>query len=182
MSSSTRQDAEKRPRTEPRDQELRTLESWAQGGDPRAALRARIIILSASGCPAAEVGAQLGIGVPTVYKWCKRFRRSGLSGLGDLPRSGQPRRLSPEKRAEVVRVTTQEPPLRGTRWTIRTLARSLGVTQHQVRQIWAEAGLRPHEASAPPAATVVRARLGELHRPLVPAVEPRSMEERMVRL
>jgi hypothetical protein len=32
------------------------------------------------------------------------------------------------------------------RWTIRTLARALGITQHQVRQIWAEAGIRPHSA------------------------------------
>jgi transposase len=121
------------------------LQSWAQAGDPRSSLRARIILLSADGRAASDVGAELEVGVPTVYKWCKRFRRAGLAGLVDLPRSGQPRRLSDEQRAEIVRVTLHEPPLRGKRWTIRTLARSLGITQHQVRQIWAEAGLRPHE-------------------------------------
>jgi transposase len=120
------------------------LQSWAQAGDPRSSLRARIILLSAAGRAAADVSIELGVGVPTVYKWCKRFRRAGLAGLVDLPRSGQPRRLSDQQRAEIVRITLHEPPLRGKRWTIRTLARSLGITQHQVRQIWAEAGLRPH--------------------------------------
>jgi transposase len=123
------------------------LESWVQANDARSSLRARIILLSAAGRSAAEVGAELGVGVPTVYKWCKRFRSAGVAGLLDLPRSGQPRRLSEERRAEILRVTQQEPPLKGKRWTIRTLARTLGVTQHQVRQIWAEAGLRPHDPS-----------------------------------
>jgi transposase len=161
---------------------IEVLESWAQGGAARAALRARIVLLSAAGHGAAEVSAQLGVGIPTVYKWCKRFRKSGLAGLVDLPRSGQPRRLSAEKRAEVVRVTTQEPPLRGSRWTIRTLARSLGVTQHQVRQIWAEAGLRPHETSAAPVGKVAGSPLSELPAPLLPAREPRSMQSAMLRV
>jgi transposase len=145
VDSSRRPDSEIHRRALPQAHELQVLESWARANDPRSSLRARIILLSAAGQSAAEVGAELGVGVPTVYKWCKRFRAAGVNGLVDLPRSGQPRRLSEERRAEIVRITRQELPLKGKRWTIRTLARSLGVTQHQVRQIWAEAGLRPHE-------------------------------------
>lgn len=146
MDSSSRRDPEGPPRISLQARDIEVLESWARSAESRASIRARVILLSASGHTASQVAAELGIGVPTVYKWCKRFRNAGLPGLVDLPRSGQPRRLSEERRAEIVRVTNEEPPLRGRRWTIRTLARTLGVTQHQVRQIWAEAGLRPHES------------------------------------
>jgi transposase len=152
VDSSRRQDSETSRRAAPQAHELQLLESWAQAAEPRSSLRARIVLLSAAGRSAAEVGTELGVGVPTVYKWCKRFRSAGVAGLLDLPRSGQPRRLSEDRRAEIVRITQQEPPLKGKRWTIRTLARTLGVTQHQVRQIWAEAGLRPHESGDGPTA------------------------------
>lgn len=144
MDSSSRLSSERPRRTSPQAHDLQVLQSWAQSGDPRSSLRARIILLSADGRAASDVSTELGVGVPTVYKWCKRFRSAGLAGLVDLPRSGQPRRLSDEQRADIVRITLHEPPLRGKRWTIRTLARSLGITQHQVRQIWSDAGLRPH--------------------------------------
>jgi transposase len=161
VNSSNPSDSEKRVSVVPQAHETQILESWAQRGEARASLRARIVLLSAAGRRAAEVSAELGVGVPTVYKWRKRFRRAGIAGLVDLPRSGQPRRLSGEKRAEIVRVTLQEPPLRGKRWSIRTLACSLGVTQHQVRQIWAEAGLKPHETNEPRSIVILSARSDE---------------------
>jgi transposase len=121
-----------------------TLSRWAEGDDVRRRGRARIILLCADGLAPEEVSRRLGVAIPTVYKWLRRFARHGSAGLSDLPRSGQPHRLPKEVRAEILRVTREEAPPNGTRWTIRVAARHLGVTQHQVRQVWSDAGLRPH--------------------------------------
>ena len=121
-----------------------TLARWAEGDDLRRRSRARIILLSAQGLGPDEVSRRLGVAVPTVYKWLRRFSRNGSLGLSDLPRSGQPHRLPESVRAEILRVTREEPPPNGARWTIRVAARHLGVTQHQIRQVWSDAGLRPH--------------------------------------
>lgn len=118
----------------------------SQSLDPRLSKRAQIILLSVRGLPAEEVSKALGVGAPTVYKWRRRFVREGLPGLSDLPRSGQPRRLAKSLRDEIVRVTGEETPPGGGRWTIRVAARHLGVTQHQIRQLWSDVGLRPHAA------------------------------------
>jgi transposase len=127
-------------------EQLQTLTEWAESDDARRRGRARIILLSAQGMSPEEVSKRLAVAVPTVYKWLRRFSRHGVAGLSDLPRSGQPHRLPKETRAEILRVTREEPPPQGARWTIRVAARHLGVTQHQIRQVWSDAGMRPHRA------------------------------------
>jgi transposase len=122
-----------------------TLVRWSDADDNRRKSRAHIILLTAEGLTPDQVGGRLGLATPTVYKWLRRFARDGLSGLSDLPRSGQPHRLSQEKRSEILRVTRDELPPKGGRWTIRVAARHLGVTQHQIRQVWSDAGLKPHD-------------------------------------
>lgn len=125
-------------------EQRQTLSSWADGDDSRRRGRARIVLLSMEGLSPEEVSRRLGVAVPTVYKWLRRFARNGTAGLSDLPRSGQPHRLPKDVRAEILRVTREEAPPHGTRWTIRVAARHLGVTQHQIRQVWSDAGMRPH--------------------------------------
>jgi transposase len=127
-----------------------TLVLWSRADDNRRRMRAQIVLLTADGLSPDEVGSRLVVATPTVYKWLRRFTRHGLAGLSDLPRSGQPHRLSPEKRAEILRVTRDELPPKGERWTIRVAARHLGVTQHQIRQVWSDAGFKPHELPALP--------------------------------
>ena len=61
------------------------------------ALRARIILRCAQPDQPRNdhVAAELGCGPKTVSKWRWRFRRRGLAGLHDLPRSGRPATFSP---------------------------------------------------------------------------------------
>jgi transposase len=125
-------------------EQLAALVRWTDGDDARKSKRAQIILLSARGLSADDISRMLGVGAPTVYKWRRRFSRHGLSGLSDLPRSGQPRRLPKPVRDEILRVTREEKPPNGQRWSIRLAARHWGVTQHQIRQIWSDAALRPH--------------------------------------
>jgi transposase len=131
-----------------------TLLRWSTSDDNRRRTRAQIILLSTEGHAPDQVSERLGLATPTVYKWLRRFARDGLLGLSDLPRTGQPHRLPREKRAEILRVTRDELPPQGERWTIRVAARHLGVTQHQIRQVWSDAGLKPHDLRASPRSPV----------------------------
>lgn len=80
-----------------------------------------------------------------MYKWRKRFKASGLDGLKDLPRSGQPKKLSAQKVKEVLTLTVERIPAReATQWSVRLMAKAAGITTWQVRQIWEAADLKPH--------------------------------------
>jgi transposase len=125
------------------ESEARQLSELSSRGGRHGA-RAQLVMLSATGRSASAVAEQLGVTVPTVYKWRKRYLQGGLAGLCDRARPGQPRRLSLARRNELARATREELPGAGRRWTIRLLARQLGVTQHQVRMIWREHGLSRH--------------------------------------
>ena len=56
----------------------------------QATIRAKIILAAAHGHTNAAIAADLGVHVDTVRKWRKRYARSGLAGLKDLPRPGRP--------------------------------------------------------------------------------------------
>jgi len=125
-------------------EQVNSLASLSAGNHPRLAERAQVVLLSAEGHPAVRVAERLGVTVRTVYKWRQRFHVHGVEGLRDRARPGQPRRLSRQHRDEIVRLTVEELPPEGQRWTIRSVARRLGVTQHQVRKVWSEHAVRPH--------------------------------------
>ncbi len=115
---------------------------------PKAAqslvLRARIVLLSGAGLTAEEVATLVGTSKLSVYKWRNRFRASGLEGLKDLPRSGQPKKLSAKRVKEVLTLTVEKIPREATHWSVRLMAKAAGVTTWQVRQIWEASDLKPH--------------------------------------
>jgi transposase len=108
------------------------------------ALRSRIVLLSAAGQSVQEVAAALGTSTRSVYKWRNRFKAVGLDGLKDLPRSGQPKKLSASKVKEVLTLTVERIPRAATHWSLRLMAKAAGITTWQVRQIWSAADLKPH--------------------------------------
>ena len=79
-----------------------------------------------------------------VFKWRKRYQEAGLDGLSDLPRSGHPRTLDEAKIKEILTLTTQRVPREATHWSLRLMAKYVGVTVWQVAQVWAAADLKPH--------------------------------------
>ena len=79
------------------------------GGEQRAALRARIVLMAASGTPNAVIAQALGVVPNTVLKWRKRFCQEGLSGLPDRPRPGRPPVFGPEVIALVEAIACELP-------------------------------------------------------------------------
>ena len=106
--------------------------------------RARIILLSSEGVSATEIQRRLAVTRPTVFKWRRRYREHGVGGLTDAPRSGRPTELTETAIKQILRLTIEKIPHEATHWSTRLMAKYAGVTQWQVRQVWAAADLKPH--------------------------------------
>jgi transposase len=137
-----------RPKAELRvtAEDLHTLGRWtarrktAQG----LALRARIILRSATGVTNTQVAAELGVTGQTVGKWRRRCIQRGLAGLLDEPRSGAPRRISDDQIEAVVVKTLESTPRDATPWSTRKMAQASGLSDTTVLRIWRAFGLQPH--------------------------------------
>ena len=109
------------------------------------ALRARIVLASASGVPNTEVAARLGVTVQTVGKWRGRFVERRVAGLVDEPRPGQPRKITDAQVEDViVRTLETQPPDGATHWSTRKMAAATGLNQTAISKIWRAFGLQPH--------------------------------------
>jgi len=58
-------------------------------------VRAKIILLAASGMENEEISERLDVPREIVSKWRKRFFHERVDGLGDRPGRGRPRSFSP---------------------------------------------------------------------------------------
>jgi transposase/transposase-like protein len=91
-----------------------------------------------------EVAHRLDTTRSTVGKWRKRFEKNRLDGLNDDPRPGAPRTISDEQVDEVVRLTLEETPANATHWSIRLMAKRVGLPPAAVQRIWNAFSLQPH--------------------------------------
>lgn len=106
--------------------------------------RARIIRRLMDGLSGYAVAEELGVSLPTVYTWRNRFAKGGVEALRDLPRSGQPRKITDETVRKVLDMTVHGLPAESTHWSLRLMSEYAKVPVYQVRTIWAAAKLRPH--------------------------------------
>jgi transposase len=67
--------------------------------NPRTRVRLLGVANALSGMPIAAAAQAVGAGRATLYDWLGRYRRAGLNGLRDQPKSGRPRLLTPEQDA-----------------------------------------------------------------------------------
>ena len=133
-------------RIELTDSDRSELEGWLRTTTISKGLadRARMILLAADGVSVRKTAERVGVSSMSVFRWRKRFAAEGIAGLKDRPRSGQPRKMTPAKAKEILRLTTERIPKEATHWSLRLMAKYAGVTVHQVRQVWMAADLRPH--------------------------------------
>ncbi len=118
------------------------LRGWVAAGaeGEQATRRAHIVLLSGAGLGPSAVAGQVGCSKQTVITWRERYRTLGLAGLRDAPRSGRPSTVDPL--AVVAR--TLDPPVPGVaRWSTRTLAAELGISNVAVANIWRAWGVSP---------------------------------------
>ena len=118
--------------------------------EARVQLRARIVLLAASGKSDKDIAAVLHLERRVVARWRARFLASGVDGLlQDATRPGRPRTTrSSASAAKVVRTTLEQTPVGATHWSTRTLAAHLTTNATAVARIWREHGLKPHRVKA----------------------------------
>ena len=126
-------------------EERSELKRWTRRRSIGAAakLRARIVLLCASGLDNQDVAEELGISRLTVGKWRRRFVEHRLDGLQDEARSGRPRTVTDNDIERIIDTTLHEKPSVGTHWTSSALAKKVGVSPTAVLRAWRAFGLRP---------------------------------------
>jgi transposase len=121
-----------------------TLNGWVQAPSTAQALvlRSRIVLAAAAGRPNQQIASDLGIPPVTVGKWRRSFAELGLAGLHDAPRSGRPPKHDAAVWQRVQTLAGQQPEAPG-RWTVRTLARKVGLPPSTVHAMLHASELQP---------------------------------------
>ena len=122
-----------------------TLNSWLQAPSTAQALvvRSRIVLAADARNSNQKIAADLKIPEVTVGKWRRAFAVQGLDGLRDAPRSGRPPKHDAAVLQRVQTLVCQQPESQG-RWTVRTLAREVGLPHSTVHAILNASQLQPH--------------------------------------
>lgn len=108
------------------------------------AVRARLILASASGMADVAVAAKYRVHNRTVGTWRKRFAKDRLAGLYDEPRVGAPRKITDAEVEAIVVQTLETTPKGRTHWSTRKMAKKAGISSASVGRIWRANGLKPH--------------------------------------
>lgn len=103
-----------------------------------------MVLLSSQGLAADQIAAEVGLSANSVRMWRQRFLEGGIDGLKDAPRPGPKHKMTPDLAEKVLSLTVQNVPRGATHWSIRLMAKEVGTTFHQVRELWKAADLRPH--------------------------------------
>ena len=131
-----------------RDDERQVLERFARSrkGSHQVAMRARAILLAASGRHDGEISERVGRTRETVGIWRRRFLEKRLDALYDEPRPGAPRTVTDDQVEEVVQLTLEETPKNATHWSVRLMADRVGLPRTTIHRIWRAFGLQPHRS------------------------------------
>ncbi len=130
--------------------ERQALERWSRRAKTAQALalRARIVLLCATGATNAAVAQELRVSPQMVCKWRGRFIARRLDGLLDEPRPGAPRRVRDEQVERVIVRTLESTPSDATHWSVRSMAKAVGMKPTTIHRIWRAFALQPHRSES----------------------------------
>jgi putative transposase len=108
------------------DEEIQALEQLHRETDI-ADVRSRcdMILWSNDGLSPPQIARLTRFSRDTVVRFIKRYEAEGLAGLFNKPRSGRPRRVTPQYEAKLIEAVKQEPRSLGlpfSSWTTANLA------------------------------------------------------------
>ena len=107
--------------------------------------RARIVLLSADGVGTNGIMAATGTAKTTVWRWQARFMEEDVEGLlRDKTRPPGTAPVADDRAAAIVAMMLQPPPHEATHWTVRAMAKAVGLAVSTVQKIWKAHGLAPH--------------------------------------
>ena len=107
--------------------------------------RAQIVLATARGLGTSAIRQETGKDKTTIWRWQQRYLEEGIEGLKrDKTRKPGTPPLSDEIKAKVLTKTATETPPNATHWSVRTMAKAMGISHTSVQRIWREAGIKPH--------------------------------------
>jgi transposase len=109
--------------------------------EARSVERARIILACLEGKEIQQVARELGVSIPTVSKWRKRFALWGLRGLRDEPRPGKPVTYDAAFRNRVLTLVEQPPPPGMSHWDGPAVAEKLDASVYAVWRVLRREGI-----------------------------------------
>jgi transposase len=111
----------------------------------RDVMRARIVLLAAAGRRNEQIQETLQISKPMVVKWRRRFACDRLAGLRDRAGRGRKRKYDAAIRQRIAATASSRPPeSNGTHWSVRALAKHLGVGASVVHAVLSAESIQLH--------------------------------------
>ena len=127
--------------------EIKTLTTWSRGKRTpvRLMIRSKIVLLSNQGMRNQEISQELSISRKMVGLWRKRFAEHGMAGIEkDAPRGSKEPSKCNRLAGLIIKKTTQEKPKNATHWSVRYLAKEMGISPSMVHRVWKANNLKPH--------------------------------------
>lgn len=126
------------------DDEVRALERLhRETNDADVRTRCDMILLSNEGLSPPQIAKRIRFTRYTVVRFIQRYEAEGLQGLYTKPRSGRPRRVTPDYEANLLAAVEKEPRALGlpfSNWTTANLAEymtqqtGIGIKPRQVER------------------------------------------------
>ena len=117
----------------------------AQSSPQKHVWRAQIILLTDQGLGTNAIMAATTKSKTCVWRWQERFMVEGVDGLlRDKTRPPGIAPLEAELIDKVVALTLEPPVHEATHWTVRAMAKAVGIAASSVVKIWHDHGLAPH--------------------------------------
>jgi len=130
------------------DSQKKQLEALVRNGhsSQKVALRSRLLLLAGEGVSNRSIAEQLEVSRPTVLALRAAFARNGMAAVtGIRKRKRQAKVLTAELEQKILDTTLKTRPGDGsTHWSVRTLARHLGISRTIVHRVWQRHDVQPH--------------------------------------
>jgi transposase len=124
------------------------LEALVRSGNSpqKVALRCRLLLLAHEGVANQSIAQQLKVSRPTILALRAAFAKTGMAAVtGIRKRKRQGSVLTSELEQKILDTTLKTRPGDGsTHWSVRTLARHLGISRTIVHRVWQRHDVQPH--------------------------------------
>jgi transposase len=123
------------------------LETLARAGTTpqRVARKCQVILLASQGLANSAIAQQLGLSRPTVIATRAAFAHGGVDAIRRRPVRTRSRRvLTGTLEQKILDTTLKTRPSDATHWSVRALARQVGVSRMMVQRVWHRYDIQPH--------------------------------------
>src|SRR5579864_5459760 len=124
------------------------LEALVRNGNTpqKVALRGRLLLLAHQGVANQSIAEQLHLSRPTVLALRKAFGQDGIAAITSVRKRKRPAKvLTAELEQKILETTLKtRPGDGGTHWSVRLLAKHLGISRTIVHRVWQRHDVQPH--------------------------------------